>query len=149
MTDRTTIKAARLAALYELRDMLPGVSQQQLADLFKLGHRSTAGRDLAGLDELARLVPELKADLLRLAVALLTQAQAEHTKSGQPVHYWPGPQSSVTLCGRYLRNYGTRKPGPIFTADKLAVTCGNCKRSLQAKYPVTFGGVDRDTESKT
>ena len=143
MTDRTTIKAARLAALYELRDMLPGVSQQQLADLFGLGHRSTAGRDLAGLAELARLVPELKAELLRMAAAHLTGAQAEHTKA-QPVHYWPGPESSVTLCRRDLSTIGRRGPGPIFTRDKLAVTCGNCKRALHAKYPVTFGGVDHE-----
>lgn len=135
MTDRTTIKAARLAALYELRDLLPGVSQQQLADLFRLGHRSTAGRDLAGLAELARLVPELKAELLRLAVVNLAAAQAEHTPTGRPVHYWPGPEASVTMCGRDLRQPGRRGPGPVFTADKLAVTCGNCKRSLQAKYP--------------
>lgn len=43
------------------------------------------------------------------------------------VHYWPGPQSSITECRLPL--YG-HKAKPIMTGDKSRVTCGNCRRAL-------------------
>ena len=47
------------------------------------------------------------------------------------VHYWPGSQSNVTQCGLDLRAYiGGHGAGPIMTADKDRITCGNCRRLL-------------------
>lgn len=57
---RVTHKAARLAALYELRDRLPGLTQQQISDAFGMKHRSAACRDLVDLERVSELVPIMR-----------------------------------------------------------------------------------------
>ena len=55
------------------------------------------------------------------------QSQPEPAK----VHYWPSSESSKTQCGLDLRAYiGGHGNGPIMTADKARITCGNCRRRL-------------------
>ena len=61
-------KAARLVVLYQLdrSGQLEGRTLQELADIFEVGHRSTILRDLRTLEEVKRILPEVKANLRSL-----------------------------------------------------------------------------------
>ena len=60
-------KAARLAVLYELdrAGYLEGMTQQQIAEMLEVGHRSTAMRDLRMLEDVKSLVEGIKERLQR------------------------------------------------------------------------------------
>lgn len=70
MTDkpsRNVYRAASVAALYELDRLgyLEGQTLQQIADALDLGHRSTALRYMKDVEELKKLVPEIREKILK------------------------------------------------------------------------------------
>lgn len=80
MPDQTKIldRAARLVVLHELGDLPGKLTLQALADVLGVGHRSTALRDMADVEELRRMIPKVRAQILaRLAVWAAEEAQKE------------------------------------------------------------------------
>ena len=67
LADRNVFKAARLIILYDLdrTGQLEGMTQQQIADLFEVGHRSTALRDLRMLEAVKLLLPQIRERIQR------------------------------------------------------------------------------------
>jgi hypothetical protein len=64
---RTLSKAARVAILFELdrSGYLKGMTLQQIADLFDVGHRSTILRDLRIMENVKEVLPEMRERLKR------------------------------------------------------------------------------------
>jgi hypothetical protein len=66
-SDRTLAKAARVVILFELdrSGYLEGLTLQQIADLFDVGHRSTILRDLRIMEDVKEVLPEMRERLKR------------------------------------------------------------------------------------
>jgi hypothetical protein len=64
---RILSKAARVAILFELdrSGYLEGLTLQQIADLFDVGHRSTILRDLRIMEDVKDVLPEMRERLKR------------------------------------------------------------------------------------
>jgi hypothetical protein len=64
---RTLSKAACVAILFELdrSGYLEGLTLQQIADLFDVGHRSTILRDLRIMEDVKEVLPEMRERLKR------------------------------------------------------------------------------------
>ncbi|RJO64968.1 MAG: hypothetical protein C4540_02425 [Candidatus Omnitrophota bacterium] len=62
---RTPSHAARLMLMYFLRHHLRMLTYQEIADLFDLGHRSTALRSMRIIDEVEQLLPDLETKIHR------------------------------------------------------------------------------------
>ena len=65
--DRNLTKAARVVILFELdrSGYLEGLTLQQIADLFDVGHRSTILRDLRIMEDVKEVLPEMRERLKR------------------------------------------------------------------------------------
>jgi len=64
---RNINRAAHVAALYELDRLgfLKGRTLQEIADVIGLGHRSTALRYMRDVEELKKLLPEIKEKIVK------------------------------------------------------------------------------------